>query len=137
MQSAPSRSGSPSPELAEAVELAGRLAALGLPRPLEIEVAAPEDPAGFSLRLEGFAPRVVLGRDDLDARLRALARVLEAGAAGGRAEPPRSIFASQTRWCCEGTPSANEAAVATGPHSGAAASGPEASGGRGGSKPGG
>ena len=78
MQSAPVAIGEPDPALAEAVDLAGRLAALGLPRPLEIGVAAPEDPTGFWLRLEDFAPRILLGRDDLDARLRALARVLEA-----------------------------------------------------------
>ena len=79
VQSAPVAIGEPDPALAQAVDLAARLAALGLPRPLEIGISAPDDPAGFWLRLEGLAPRVVLGRDPLDARLHALARLLEAG----------------------------------------------------------
>jgi len=134
VQSGPVAIGEPNPALAEAVDLATRLAVLGLPQPLEIGVAAQDDPAGFWLRLEGLAPRVVLGRDDLDARLRALARVLEAA-------PPEAAqaaaldlrFADQV--VLRGTPPGKRAAVATGPH--AAASGPDASGGRVGSKPGG
>ena len=136
VQSAPVVIGEPNPELAAAVELAGQLAARGLPRPLEIEVAGPEDPAGFSLLLEGFAPRVVLGRDDLGERLRALARVLEVGppeAAGADTLDLR--FADQV--VLRGTPPSNEAADATGPHAGATPSGSEASGGRGGPKQGG
>jgi POTRA domain, FtsQ-type len=136
VQSAPIAIGEPSPELATALELAGRLAVLGLPRPLEIGISAADDPTGFWLQLDGFAPRVVLGRDALEDRLGALARVLEAA-------PPEAAqaatldlrFADQV--VLRGTPPGNPAAVATGPRTRAAASGPEASGGRVGSKPGG
>jgi cell division protein FtsQ len=65
-------------ELAQAVALARRLPELGLAAPLEVGIAAPDDPEGLSLRLPGLAPRVVLGREDLDARLADLIRVLEA-----------------------------------------------------------
>jgi cell division septal protein FtsQ len=134
VQSGPVAIGDGDPALGEAVELAARLAALGLPRPLEIGVAAPDDPTGFTLRLEGFAPRVVLGRDDLDARLDALARLLETGPASVAEAATLDLrFADQV--VLRGTPSGNPAAVATGPS--AAPSGTEASGGRLGSKPGG
>jgi hypothetical protein len=43
-----------------------------------VGIAAPNDPEGLSLRLPGLAPRVVLGREDLDAKLADLTRVLEA-----------------------------------------------------------
>jgi len=65
-------------ELAKAVALAQRLPELGLAAPLEVGIAAPDDPEGLSLRLPGLAPRVVLGREDLDAKLADLTRVLEA-----------------------------------------------------------
>jgi cell division protein FtsQ len=65
-------------ELAQAVALAQRLPELGLAAPLEVGIAAPNDPEGLSLRLPGLAPRVVLGREDLDAKLTDLIRVLEA-----------------------------------------------------------
>jgi cell division protein FtsQ len=65
-------------ELAQAVALARRLPELGLATPLEIGIAAADDPEGLSLRLPGLAPRVVLGREDLDAKLADLTRVLEA-----------------------------------------------------------
>jgi len=134
VQSARVAMGEPNPALAEAVDLGGRLAALGLPRPLEIGVSAPDDPAGFWLRLEGFPPQVVLGRDDLDARLDALARVLERGSPEAAQAAALDLrFADQV--VLRGTPPGNPAAVATGPR--AAASGPDASGGRVGSKPGG
>jgi len=134
VQSAPVAIGEPDPALAEAVDLAGRLAALGLPRPLEIGVSVQDDPAGFWLRLAGFAPRIILGRDDLDARLGALARVLEAGSPEAAQAAALDLrFADQG--VLRGMPSGKEAAVATGPRTRAAASGPEASGGRGGSKP--
>jgi cell division protein FtsQ len=64
-------------ELAGAVALLRRLPELGLPAPLEVGIAAPDDPEGLSLRLPGLAPRVVLGREHLDARLEKLIRVLE------------------------------------------------------------
>ena len=136
VQSVPVALGEPSPALAEAVDLAGRVAALGIPRPLEIGVAAPEDPVGFWLRLEGFAPRIILGRDDLGARLEALTRVIEAAppdVAGAATLDLR--FADQV--VLRGTPPGKEAVVATGPRTSVAASGLEASGGRVGSKPGG
>ena len=128
--------GEASPDLAAAVELAGQLAARGLPRLLEIEVSGPEDPAGFSLRLEGFAPRIILGRDDLGERLRALARVLEVRLPEATGADTLDLrFADQV--VLRGTPPSNEAADATGPHAGTAPSGSEASGGRGGPKQGG
>jgi cell division protein FtsQ len=65
-------------ELAQAVALARRLPEFGLATPLEVGIAAPNDPEGFWLRLPGLAPRVVLGRDDLDAKLADLVRILEA-----------------------------------------------------------
>jgi cell division protein FtsQ len=65
-------------ELAQAVALARRLPELGLATPLEVGIAAPNDPEGLSLRLPGLAPRVVLGRENLDAKLASLTRVLEA-----------------------------------------------------------
>ncbi len=68
--------GEPHADLAAAVALAQRLPALGLPRPTEVGIAADPD-EGFSLRLAGLRPRIVLGRDDLDARLADLATLLE------------------------------------------------------------
>ena len=134
VQSRPVAIGDGDPALGEAVELAARLAALGLPRPLEIGVAAPDDPTGFTLQLEGFAPRVVLGRDDLDARLDALARLLETGPASAAEAATLDLrFADQV--VLRGTLPGNPGAIATGP--GAVPSGTEASGGRLGSKPGG
>jgi cell division protein FtsQ len=88
--------GAASPELAGAVALARRVAALGLPEAQEIGVAAPEDPRGYSLRLAGLAPLVVLGRDDLDARLADLARLLDAALpALGRAQQVDLRFRDQ------------------------------------------
>ena len=134
MQSAPVALGESSPELAEAVAFAARLAALGLPRPVEIGVSAPDDPTGFWLRLEDFAPRILLGREALDARLAALARVLEVAPPDAAAAAVLDLrFADQV--VLRGTPSGKPEAIATGPH--APASGPGASGGRAGSQPGG
>jgi cell division protein FtsQ len=70
--------GRPHPELAAAVALARRLPERGLPAPLEVGISAADDPEGLWLRLPGLAPRVVLGREDLDARLADLAELLEA-----------------------------------------------------------
>jgi cell division septal protein FtsQ len=134
VQSAPVSLGEADPALAEAVDFARRLAALGLPRPFEIGVSAPDDPIGYWLRLEGYPPQVILGRDDLDARLGALARVLEVAppdAAGAATLDLR--FADQV--VLRGTPSGKPEAIATGP--GTAASGSAASGGRRDPKPGG
>jgi hypothetical protein len=134
VQSAPVSLGEADPALAEAVDFARRLAALGLPRPIEIGVSAPDDPIGFWLRLEGYPPQIILGRDDLDARLGALARVLEVAppdAAGAAKLDLR--FADQV--VLRGTPSGKPEAIATGPDT--AASGSAASGGRRDPKPGG
>lgn len=65
-------------DLARAVALARRLPELGLAAPLAVGIAAPNDPEGFWLRLPGLAPRVVLGRDELEAKLADLARIVEA-----------------------------------------------------------
>jgi hypothetical protein len=134
VQSAPVAVGQESPELAEAVAFAGQLAALGLPRPVEIGVSAPDDPTGYWLRLEDFAPRILLGREELDARLQALARLLEAAPpAAAEAAVLDLRFADQV--VLRGTPSGKPEAIATGPH--APASGQDASGGRARSQPGG
>jgi cell division septal protein FtsQ len=134
VQSAPISLGETDPALAEAVDFAGRLAALGLPRPLEVGVSAPDDPIGFWLKLEGYPPQIILGRDDLDARLEALARLLEVAppdAAGAATLDLR--FADQV--VLRGTPSGKPEAIATGPDT--ASSGSAASGGRADPKPGG
>ena len=91
VQSDPIVIGEPNPTLAQAVELAGQIAAAGLPRPLEIAIAAADDPDGFSLRLADFAPRIVLGRDGLGERLaRARARARSRAAGSGRGRHTRS-----------------------------------------------
>ncbi len=61
---------------AEAAQLSRRLVALGLAAPEEIRVAPPGDPEGISLRLPGLDGIVVLGREDLEQRLRDLARLV-------------------------------------------------------------
>jgi len=71
--------GQPDADLARAVAVVGRLPGLGLPAPQAVRVAAPDDPKGLSLLLPGLPPEVVLGREDLDARLADLARLLDAG----------------------------------------------------------
>ncbi len=62
--------------LAEAVDLSQRVLAHGLALPAEVALAADGDPEGYVLRLAGRSARVVLGRDDLDARLARLAQLL-------------------------------------------------------------
>jgi hypothetical protein len=69
----------PDAEIARAIRIAHDLPALGLGPAIEIRLAAPEDPTGITLRLEGVSPRIVLGRDDLDSKLKELARLLTAG----------------------------------------------------------
>jgi cell division septal protein FtsQ len=66
----------PNEEVARAVRLAHALPRFGLMQPVEISVAAEGDPEGFALRLAGLATRIVLGREDLDAKLQKLARLL-------------------------------------------------------------
>ena len=75
---APVAPGEPSAELAAAVQLAERLAGLGLPPAEEVVVGSAADPEGSVLRLRGLAPRFLLGRD-VDAALPRLVRVLESG----------------------------------------------------------
>ncbi|MDJ0849374.1 MAG: hypothetical protein QNK04_13455 [Myxococcota bacterium] len=70
--------GEPSTDLAGAVALARRLPELGLPEPSEIAVSAPDEAEGYSLRLAGLRPQIVLGRDEIDTRLADLAQLLEA-----------------------------------------------------------
>jgi cell division septal protein FtsQ len=69
----------PHAEIASAIRLARALPDLGLGPAVEITLAAADDPAGLSLRLEGVSALVLLGRDDLDSKLRELARLLTAG----------------------------------------------------------
>ncbi|MGH0028502.1 MAG: cell division protein FtsQ/DivIB [Myxococcota bacterium] len=66
----------PSPDLATAAGLARRLPELGLAAPRQVRIAADGDPLGFGLLLPAPGAEVVLGREDLDARLQALARLL-------------------------------------------------------------
>jgi cell division septal protein FtsQ len=68
----------PSPQLAEAVRLARRLPQLGLAAPAEVQVSREDDPEGYTLRLATPDAHVVLGREQLDARLEDLARLLAA-----------------------------------------------------------
>ena len=88
--------GKPDADLRQAVELARRLPELGIPTAEEVGVSAPGDPEGFWLRLPGLAPRVVLGRHDLDTRLADLARLLDAALpALGRAQQVDLRFRDQ------------------------------------------
>jgi len=64
--------------VARALGLAEDLGRFGLPESSEIHVSAEGDPAGFTLALSGVNPRVILGWDDLEPKLRELARVLAA-----------------------------------------------------------
>jgi cell division protein FtsQ len=136
VQSAPVALGETNPALAEAVALAGEVGAAGLPRPLEIEVAADDDPTGFALRLADFAPRIVLGRGAQGERLAKLASVLAAAPPQAAAAQTLDLrFADQV--VLRGTPPPKGAADATEQRSGAAPSGHATSGGRGGPKQGG
>jgi hypothetical protein len=72
----------PNDGLVAALRLAGELAAHGLAEPVEIFVSAEDDHAGFSLRLAGLPARIILGREDLDSKLRELARLLAADVPG-------------------------------------------------------
>ena len=64
--------------VARALTLADALRRFGLPESREIAVSLGDDPEGFTLQLSGVAPRVILGWEDLDAKLRELARLLAA-----------------------------------------------------------
>jgi len=78
--------GEPSPALAAAVQLAERLAGLGLPPAEEVVIGAGDDPRGSVLRLRGLAPRFLLGRDP-DLALPRLARFVDSG-------PPQWLLAA-------------------------------------------
>jgi cell division septal protein FtsQ len=68
----------PDEDVARAVQLARDLPRFGLAQPVWISVAAESDRRGFALRLPGLRARIVLGWEDLDAKLRELARLLAA-----------------------------------------------------------
>jgi cell division protein FtsQ len=68
----------PNEDVARAVQLARDLPRFGLAQPVLVSIAAEGDRSGFTLQLAGLRARVVLGRDDLDAKLRELARLLAA-----------------------------------------------------------
>ncbi len=76
----------PSAALAAGVQLAERLAGLGLPPAEEVAIGAEADPRGCVLRLRGLPPRFVLGRD-VDAALPRLARLVASG-------PPQVLLAA-------------------------------------------
>lgn len=78
--------GEPSSALAAAVQLAERLAGLGLPPAAEVVIASATDPHGNVLRLRGLAPRFLLGRD-VDAALPRLAKLIASG-------PPQVLLAA-------------------------------------------
>lgn len=82
----PLASGKPCAALAAAVQLAERLAGLGLPPAEEVAIGAATDPRGSVLRLRGLPPRFVLGRD-VDATLPRLAALLAQG-------PPQVLLAA-------------------------------------------
>jgi cell division septal protein FtsQ len=68
----------PNEDIARAVQLARDLPRFGLAQPVLISVAAKDDRRGFTLRLAGLRARIVLGREDLDAKLRELVQLLAA-----------------------------------------------------------
>jgi cell division septal protein FtsQ len=65
-------------DVARALEIPDALRRFGLPASREIAISAQGDPTGFTLRLSGVAPRVILGWEDLDPKLRELARLIAA-----------------------------------------------------------
>ena len=114
-----SRSASPTRRSPQAVELAGQIASAGLPRPLEIAIAAADDPDGFSLRAGGLRAAHRAGPRRARRSLGALARVLAAAPPEAAAAARLDLrFADQV--VLRGTPSSTEAADATGKHAGAA-----------------
>ena len=68
----------PNEDVARAVQLARDLPRFGLAQPVMVSIAAESDRRGFTLRLAGLRARIVLGREDFDAKLRELARLLAA-----------------------------------------------------------
>jgi cell division protein FtsQ len=85
-----------SERLAEAVRVAHRLPDLGLALPTEVTIAAEDDPEGMTFQLAALPARFVMGRDDLDARLDDLVRLLAADPNGvAEAERVDLRFADQ------------------------------------------
>jgi cell division protein FtsQ len=60
-----------------AIALAYRFPDFGLPVPTQVFIAAKDNPEGFAIRLPRLRPLILLGRDDLDARLANLRVLLE------------------------------------------------------------
>jgi hypothetical protein len=69
----------PNDALAAAIEFAGRFDAFDLPTPSEIVIDEGVGSEGWVVRLPSLAPRVLLGRENLDERLAALAELLSTG----------------------------------------------------------
>jgi cell division septal protein FtsQ len=72
----------PNEDIARAVQLALDVPRFGLARPVMVSIAAKGDSRGFTLRLAGLRANIVLGREDLDAKLRELVRLLAADLPG-------------------------------------------------------
>jgi cell division septal protein FtsQ len=68
----------PNEDIARALQLARDLPLFGLAPPVLVSIAAKDDRRGFTLRLAGLRARIVLGREELDSKLRELARLLAA-----------------------------------------------------------
>jgi cell division protein FtsQ len=115
--------GEADPRLAAALELDAALRERGLARPAEVRVAAADDPDGLSLRLPGLDARIVLGWDEPDARLDALAQLLAAGAPE-LADAVSLDLRFADRAVLRHEPSRNGAAKAADSRGGAAPSGP-------------
>jgi cell division septal protein FtsQ len=72
-------SAQPNEALANAIEFTTRFPAFDLPIPTEVVVDEGVGSEGWIVRLPSLAPRVVLGRDNLDERLAALATLVASG----------------------------------------------------------
>jgi len=66
----------PNEDVARALQLARDLPRFGLAKPVLVSIAAESDRRGFTLRLAGLRAGIVLGRENLDEKLRELARLL-------------------------------------------------------------
>jgi hypothetical protein len=76
---APAAPGERSAALAEGLALAAAIGRAGLGPLLEVHAPAADDPQGLTFRLGRPEARVVIGREDWEARLARLARLLAAG----------------------------------------------------------
>jgi len=74
----PVASQEPNATIARALEIADALRRFGLPSTREIGISREGDPIGFTVRLSSVTPRVILGWEDLDPKLRELSRLLAA-----------------------------------------------------------